>query len=313
MSDPGTIAGGVSAGVNLAGSLASLFGGNQNATNVSNNPNSAINTANLPFKGPVVTPGYVMTGGVLAPRSNAAATANQQLSQLYGNQLGGLNMFSQDLAQQGANLTPGYGQLTNSMVANATAAGQQQYGNLRDQLNQRNILGASFADNQLAQQQSENQKNIDTAQATAFQQEMQARQGLNTQQLDALAQQLANANSQTSLVNQQAQNQLAELGLSLGFLKNVQQTASTASVPYANNAVAGALGTTPGAAGTIDPNGSFVRGGSGGGNVTVPTAFQGLPLPGPTDHNWTQQLQQFIANNDVAGYKAFLRTKGFSV
>ncbi len=292
----------------LGGSIASLFGSNNNVNNVSNNPNSAINTANLPYKGPIVTPGYTLAGGTLANRTPAYANANAALAQLYGNQLGGLNAFSQGLAQQGANLTPGYGQLTNSMVANATAAGQQQYGNLRDQLNQRNILGASFADNQLAQQQSENQKNVDTARATAFQQEMTARLGLNQQQMDALAQQLANANSQSSLVNQQAQQALAELGVSAGFLKNVDQFHTNASQAYANNAVSQAIGTNVGDISSRNNSSS----GSGGG-ASIPAAFQGLPLPSGSDHKWTQQLQQFIANNDVAGYKAYLRSRGLTV
>lgn len=307
----------IGSGASLGGSIASLFGSNNNANNVSNNPNSAINTASLPYKGPIVTPGYVFSGGVLAPRDNSYATANANLNALYGNQLGALNAFSsQNLAPLSQRIAPGYGQLTDAMVGAAQSKGQQAYGNLRDQLAQRGVLGASFANNQLSGQNSQNLQDENLARANAFQQEMQSTLGLNQQQMDVLAQQLANANSQSAQVNATASQKLNELGVSAAFLKNVLQTGTPASEAYKNAAVAGALGGAATPANTGSGYGGSGSGGgnsgSGGGNVGT-GALQGLPAPGPSDHNWQAQYQQFMQSGDRNGYIAYLRSRGLTV
>lgn len=269
----------IGSGVSLGGSIASLFGSSGQG-NVSNNPNSAINTASLPYKGPIVTPGYVFSGGVLAPRDNSYATANQNLNALYGNQLGALNAFSQNnLAPLSARLQPGYGQLTNAMVGAAQSKGSQAYGNLRDQLAQRGVLGASFANNQLSGQNSQNLQDENLARANAFQQEMQSTLGLNQQQMDVLAQQLANANSQSAQVNATASQKLNELGVSAAFLKNVLQQGSPASEAYKNAAVAGALGGAANSGNTgagygVNSPPATTGGGTTGGGTTA-----GQPVP----------------------------------
>jgi hypothetical protein len=306
----------IGSGLTLGSSIASLFGSNNNVNNVSNNSNSAINTANLPYKGPIVTPGYTFSGGVLAPRDNSYGQANQDLSKLYGNQLGGLNAFStQNLAPLSARLAPGYGQLTQAMVGAAQSKGQQAYGNLRDQLAQRNILGASFADNQLAQQQSQNTQDENLARANAFQQEMQSTLGLNQQQMDVLAQQLANANAQAGQVNQVAAQKLNELGLPLGFLRTVLQTGTPAAEAYKAAALQQSLGgpggvTNTGADYGVPDNLKGVNYGGATGGSGGSGGFAGLPTPGPSDKKWTAAYKQFLANNDVAGYTAYLKQRG---
>src|SRR5262249_25489846 len=204
------------------------------------------------------------------------------------------------LAPTRARVKPGYGQLTDAMVTAAQYKGAQTLGNLSQQLAQRRVLGASFANNQLSGQETQNLQDENLARANAFQQEMQATLGLNQNQLDVLAQQLANANAQASQVNQTATQKLAELGGAAGFLKNVKQVGSDMSDAYKNAAISSALGGTGGAGtGTTGGTGTGTSGGTG--------AFAGLPTPGSSDHKWTKIYQQFMQSGDVNGYKAYLR------
>lgn len=305
------ILGTIGSGVNLAGSIASLFGSDGNQ-NTAQNSSSKLLSAQRPYQYPIVTPGYTFGGGALVDRGNSYANANQNLNQLYGNQLGALNAFSTgNLAPLSARLDPGYGQLTNAMVGAAQSKGQQAYGNLRDQLARRNVLGASFANNQLSQQGSQNLQDENLARAQAFQQEMQSRLGLNQQQMDVLAQQLANANAQSAQVNAQAQQKLGELGIAAGFLKNVNQIGSPLSDAYKTAAIQQATGSTA-SPGAMSGGGGDTATAGGGGSTANP-AFAGLPMPGASDNKWKQAYQQFAANNDVEGYKAYLRSRGLTV
>jgi hypothetical protein len=241
----------------LAGSIGSLFGSSGNDNNVENSQ-AALLRKQIPYTRSIVTPGYTFSGGALADRGNSYANANANLNTLYGNQLGALNAFSTgNLAPLSARLAPGYGQLTQAMVQQAQNKGAQTYGNLRDQLAQRNILGASFAQNQLSGQQSQNLQDENLARANAFQQEMTATLGLNQQQMDVLAQQLANANAQAGQVNATASQKLNELGVAAAFLKNVNQADSPVSDAYKQAAIAQSLGgagsTTGTTTGTTTP------------------------------------------------------------
>lgn len=295
----------IGSGLTLGSAITSLFGSDQ-----ANGSGSAQANANAtrPYQNPIVSPGYTFAGGTLTPRDSSYADSNKTLNQLYGNQLGALNAFStQNLAPLSARLAPGYGQLTQSAVNDATSAGQKTYGNLRDQLAQRGILGASFADNQLSQQASQNQQDIDTARAQAFQQEMQATLGLNQQQADVLASQLANANAQASQVNQVAAQKLNELGIEAGFLKNVQQTDTPANNAYKAAAIQQALGAAGGAGGTPPPTGGTGAGGTGTNPPAGNGSFSSLPVPTGDAHRWTQAYKQFAATGDYAGYLAWLQ------
>lgn len=293
----------------LGGSIASLFGGGQdnNQSAVNNAQKSAIEGSTA-YRFPIVTPGYTFGGGILANRNTDYLDANRKLAALYGQQLGGINSFmSGPLADLRSAIKPGYGQLTDAMVGAAQSAGQQAYGNLRAQLAQRGISGASFANNQLSQQSSQNLQDENLARAQAFQQEMQSTLGLNQQQMDALAQQLANINAQGNQANQQQQNQLAELGLSTSFLKNVLQYTSDAQNAYKDNQIAAALGLpSNGGTGTGGTTGGTTGGGTGG----TASGWQGLPMPGSDDHKWTQMYKQFKAANDLQGYIAYLKSRG---
>jgi len=261
--DFGNIASGIGDLGTLGGSIASLFGSSGNDNNVSNSQ-AALLRKQIPYTHPIVTPGYTFSGGALVDRGNSYANANANLNTLFGNQLGALNAFStQNLAPLSARIAPGYGQLTQAMVQQAQNKGAQTYGNLRDQLGQRNILGASFAQNQLSGQQSQNLQDENLARANAFQQEMQSTLGLNQQQMDVLAQQLANANAQAGQVNATAAQKLNELGVSAAFLKNVNQENSPVTDAYKQAAIAQSLG---GAGGTT----TGTTGGTTGGTTTPP-------------------------------------------
>lgn len=291
----GGLGGLIGAGANLAGSIGSLFG--SDGGNKNNNPN-----VNRPFEDPFSTPDYAMGGGTLVRSASNPYLANlAKINALYGNQLGALNAFSTGtLAPLQASIQPGYGNLTQAMVQAAQNKGAQTYGNLRDQLAQRNILGASFAQNQLSGQQTQNLQDENLARGQAFQQEMQAQLGLNQNQIDVLNQQLANANAQAAQQQADAKQRLAELGLSMDFLKSVKQTSDATSQAYNLAQLHNGLGTTATGGGTTG-------GGTTGGTTT---GFAGLPVPGKDDHKWTKIYNQFLASGDAAGYRAYLQSRG---
>lgn len=186
--------GGILSGVgNLAGAAGAIYGAFQDA------PNPYKNYPSKPFTGLISTPGYSFGGGQLTNNNNQV---QQGLETQRGN-LSGLQ----------GEVKPGYGKLTEAGVNAIRQQGAQASGNLRAQLAQRGLSGASFAQDQLASVANQYSQLENEFRTQAFQQELQA----STQLIDQQHQNLS----------LQAQQELGQLGIATGFLNSVPQAMQT--------------------------------------------------------------------------------------
>lgn len=176
--------GGVADLVSAGGALYSAFQSPQKTPN-----NSA------PFKGLIDTGAYRFGGGLL--RGTNDFSLGEQ----------GIRANLANLQQQ---VKPGFGALTEAGAAAIRQAGAQASGNLRAQLAQRGLQGASFAQDQLASVASEFSKQEHEFRTQAWQQELNATMSI----LDAQHQSLLS----------QATKDLSELSISTGFLDSVNQS-----------------------------------------------------------------------------------------
>jgi hypothetical protein len=187
--------GGITSGIgNLVGAAGSIYGALQDP------PNPYKNYPSKPFTGLISTPGYTFGGGQLLSSNNNQTIAGQQA--LRG-QVAGLQ----------SQVQPGYGKLTEAGVNAIRQQGAQASGNLRAQLAQRGLSGASFAQDQLASVANQYSQLENEFRTQAFQQELQA----STALIDK---------TQTSLTNQASQ-ELSALGIATGFLNSVPQAMQT--------------------------------------------------------------------------------------
>lgn len=169
------------------------------------------------------TPGYTgtYTGNTfnLTPSADLTA-ATQGLSGAYG-------QYASNIGGLISQVKPGYGALTQSLVQANENARQRAIGNLRQNLQQRRILGSSFAQSSLANADLSYAQNEQNIRAQAFLQELNATQQLYGQQAQAqagqyktlldqfnldtnTAAQLSGTMSQTSAANQQLLAKLYE-------------------------------------------------------------------------------------------------------
>ena len=183
------ILGGLQVGAGIATDIAGLFGSN----------NKPAGSSAKPYKDLIVTPGYTFGGGTLTRRNNDFLSGQRRLRDLTGTLQ--------------AQVKPGYGQLTETGVNAIRNRAAQESGNLRAQLAQRGLLGASFANDALARTSMDYGQLESEFRAQAFQNEMAASNAL----IDRTQQSLA----------AQAAQELSELGTSTSFLQTVNQVAVT--------------------------------------------------------------------------------------
>lgn len=186
----GSILGGVGS---LVGAAGDIYGSFQDA------PKPVFDTQHAPFKGLITTPGYAFGGGSLLTRNNDFVQGQRRLRDLYS----GLR----------AEVRPGFGRLTESGVNAIRQQAAQAAGNLRGQLAQRGLSGASFADDALTRVGVEYNQAETAFRAQAFQQEMDA----TNQLLDR----------ENASLLEQATQQLSELGVASQFLGSVNQVATS--------------------------------------------------------------------------------------
>ena len=168
--------------VNLVGGVSSLFGG------------SSGSSGPKPFKKRILTPGYTFGGGQLT-RLGGAMDQERRLTEGLGT-----------LRTQ---MSPGFGPLSQQVGPQFAAQRNQAVGNLRSNLAQRGILGASFADNQIANAEAEFSLQESLARAGSFQREYEATIGVIQQQIEM----------QKTTISRE----LSELGISTSFLSTINQ------------------------------------------------------------------------------------------
>lgn len=185
----GGIASGVGSLIGAAGDIYSVLGpGPKQPKNY-----------NKPFTGLIQTPGYNFGGGVLTRKNDDFLTGMRRIRDIYGG-----------LRQE---VLPGFGRLTEAGVNAIRQRAGEASGNLRAQLGRRNLLGASFAQDQQTRLDKEYQQAENEFRTQAWQQELMATNQLLEQEYGTLV--------------AQASQELGELGQATAFLSGVQQTAQT--------------------------------------------------------------------------------------
>lgn len=189
LSGIGSVLGGVGSFVGAAGDIYGAF---------QDQPKPVFDTQHAPYKGLITTPGYAFGGGSLLTRNNDFVQGQRRLRDVYS----GLR----------AQVAPGFGQLTQTGVNAIRQQAASAAGNLRGQLAQRGLSGASFADDALNRVGLEYSQAESQFRAQAFQQEMDA----TNQLLDR----------ENASLLEQATQQLSELGVATQFLGSVNQVAT---------------------------------------------------------------------------------------
>ena len=257
-----------------------------------------------PFRGPVVSPNFTLAGGVLSRRPQVGGVPDQEnrlrelldasrakIEAFRGQGLGGTltaiqqaetqlpGFFAQtgqlrgDIRDLMAQVEPGFGRLTETRVEGIRDRASAAVGNLRAELNNRNMLGSSFAQNQLSNLALDFTREEDTARAESFVAEMAftdqligrsgellqldqatmnqqigllgTRLGLDERITAALSLELQSIQEQRAVTAAQAERELGELGLATNFLADVDQITTAQSQALAQAALDQVLATSP--------------------------------------------------------------------
>lgn len=173
---------------------------------------------------------------------------------------GGLPAIDRALLGLQEDVRPGFGRLTDEVTRTIRERGEQTIGNLREQLGARGVLGASFAQGQIASVSKDVANQERLAQSEAFVQEiaqtqsiLQQRLGLKALDASILAQELSVIRAETEQNSLQIQRELTELGIATEFASSVnilerQRATAQAALEFAENQAggefSGALGDT---------------------------------------------------------------------
>lgn len=159
----GTIAAAVAPSLIKAGlsfGASKLFGGGQE------DPTSGLSQFQAPG---------IKAGGLRA-RSDAEGIRVTSSAERQG-LVGGLSRTfpeqARELGQLRSQVTPGFGRLTTSRLAEIENARQRATGNLRENLQRRRVLGSSFASDALARTEAEFAQQAERVQAESFLQELE--------------------------------------------------------------------------------------------------------------------------------------------
>jgi hypothetical protein len=158
-----------------------------------------------PFKGALSTGSYWMGGGQLRTTTGDVIAQERDLR-------GRLGALAQTVK-------PGFSQARQALSSMFGAGRQQAVGTLRANLSQRGLLGASFANDQIAQLESEFKLKEALAISETYQMEFDKT--------------LATLTAEGQLKEQQAARELAELGIATDFLRDVNQITSKQSTALA--------------------------------------------------------------------------------
>lgn len=210
----------------------------------------------LPFTDPFRTPSFAVGPSGISRLNQLLPQRQAELGVFTRSLRGGLQDIRGGLTDLRGEVRPGFGRLSRIASTTIRQAGAQAVGNLRSQLQRRNVLGASFADDAIARVQSEFAQREEQALAQAAINEIAAT--LQIDQLDlatsnALLQQ---AQTEAALVTQQIQQELAELGIGAEFFSNVRIAQTESNVRQ----------------GLLD---EFESSGPGGGRLFVPFVREG--------------------------------------
>jgi hypothetical protein len=236
------------AGITAAGSF---LGGVGNVAGALRKPDKQEVVRPDPFKGALSTGSYWMGGGQLRTTTGDVIAQERDLR-------GRLGALAQTVK-------PGFSQARQALSSMFGAGRQQAVGTLRANLSQRGLLGASFANDQIAQLESEFKLKEALAISETYQMEFDKT--------------LATLQAEGMLKEQQAARELAELGIATDFLRDVNQITSKQSTALAELAGDQALRAAgmdpdsldlppppPTAAPLNDWRAVFGRGGRGGGS-----------------------------------------------
>ena len=237
----------------IIGGIASIFSGSKTkAPQIS--PNVVTKNFSSPF--------YNLNNGVLTAKPGAASPMDfgKMISGLQGNQGGLMGLraglrpiqsavsgVSSNLSSLYGELRPGFGRVTEARVKTIRDAAAAAVGDLRTQMQQRNVLGSSFAADaeartKLAFAQEEEKARAEsiiqeTALSTEILQQQLATQavalGISEEDRAILAQSAQNYLSQANVLNQQITTELNQIGLSGQITNQVSQIAMQGAIQQA--------------------------------------------------------------------------------
>lgn len=193
----GNVLTGIGSLAGAAGDIASIF----KKPKASPDSQLSLEAAKLhaPFTGLISTPQYQFGGGVLTRRNNDFLTGQRRLRS--------------DIQGLRSQIAPGFGKLTQTGVNAIRQRAAEAAGNLRSNLAQRGLLGASFASDAQGRVDREFSQLEQEFRAQSFQAELEATSQLIDQEQQSL----------TAQVNQE----LTEFGLVSSFLTSVNQAQVT--------------------------------------------------------------------------------------
>ena len=284
----------------IIGGIASIFSGSKTkAPQIS--PNVVTKNFSSPF--------YNLNNGVLTAKPGAASPLDyrKMLSGLQGDQEGYMGLraglrpiqsavsgVSSNLSGLYGELRPGFGRLTEARVKTSRDAAAAAVGDRRTQMQQRNVLGSSFAADAEARtklafaQQEEQARAESIVQETALSTEILQKQlatqavalGISEEDRAILAQSAQNYTAQANVLSQQITTELNQIGLSGQITNQVSQIAMQGAIQQAqmdmlqkninNAAIVGGITSignffTPAAKSTITgPSGTTTTGGTSG-------------------------------------------------
>ena len=112
---------------------------------------------------------------------NRTGEANQALTDLRG----GFDNLSSEIGGLRKDVKPGFGRLTRTLIEGIRNRGAKVVGNLREELSKRRVAGSSFAEREIASQESEFIRQEEEVRAQAFLQELQLTRDLIDDQFKA--------------------------------------------------------------------------------------------------------------------------------
>ena len=237
----------------IIGGIASIFSGSKTKA-----PQIPQNIVTKNFSSPF----YNLNNGVLTAKPGAASPLDyrKMLAGLQGTQAdymglraglrpiqGAVSGVSSNLSSLYGELRPGFGRLTEARVKTIRDAAAAAVGDLRTQMQQRNVLGSSFAADaeartKLAFAQQEEQARAEaivqeTALSTEILQKQLATQavalGISEEDRAILMQSAQNYLSQANVLNQQITTELNQLGVSGQITNQASQIAMQGAIQQA--------------------------------------------------------------------------------
>lgn len=200
----GTIAAAVAPSLISAGAsfgLSKLFGGDEDASSSLSN----FQVPGIDAGGLKAIPG---PGGVQVTSSGERQGLVGSLSRTFPEQ-------AKLLSELRGQVTPGFGRLTTSRLAEIESARARSVGNLRENLQRRRVLGSSFASDALARTEAEFAQQAERVQAESFLQELELSTNLIAQEFTVargeFTTQLDELNLQADLASQLASGATATL------------------------------------------------------------------------------------------------------